>query len=168
NGSRKDIIPFFNTYVEQATSVLGIGCGSGYGTYKLKELDYEVTGIDISEKMVQRAKNHLGNDVPLYVWSVDDLPFDDEAFDHALRINVVEWTEPPIDELLYIKSILKQGGMLCAGILGATSGPRQNSYARLYNEDVVMNTMMPWEFFQLAKENGFRLIAQHAIHKHEI
>src|SRR5690625_7246403 len=59
NGSRKDIIPFFNTYVEQATSVLDIGCGSGYGTYKLKELAYEVTGIDISEKMVQLAKNHL-------------------------------------------------------------------------------------------------------------
>jgi len=168
NGSRKDIIPFFNTYVEQATSVLDIGCGSGYGTYKLKELAYEVTGIDISEKMVQLAKNHLGNDVPLYVGSVDDLPFNDEAFDHALLINVIEWTEHPIDALLEIKRILKQGGMLCAGILGATSGPRQNSYARLYNEDVVMNTMMPWEFFQLAKENGFRLIAQHAIHKHEI
>src|SRR5699024_4060828 len=136
NGSRKDIIPFFNTYVEQATSVLDIGCGSGYGTYKLKELAYEVTGIDISEKMVQLAKNHLGNDVPLYVVSVADLPFNDEAFDHALLINVIEWTEHTIDALSEIKRILKQGGMLCAGILGATSGPRQNSYARLYNEDV--------------------------------
>src|SRR5699024_5034740 len=75
NGSRKDIIPLFNTYVERDTSVLDIGCGRGYGTYKLKESAYEVTGIDISEKMVQLAKTHLGNDVPLYVGSVDDLPF---------------------------------------------------------------------------------------------
>src|SRR5699024_4751816 len=126
------------------------------------------TGIDISEKMVQLAKNHLGNDVPLYVGSVDDLPFNDEAFDHALLINVIEWTEHPIDALLEIKRILKQGGMLCAGILDVTSGPWQHSYARLDNAAVVMNIMMPWEFLQLAKENGFRLIAQHAIHQHEI
>src|SRR5699024_12874750 len=131
NGSRKDIIPFFNTYVEQATSVLDIGCGSGYGTYKLKELAYEVTGIDISEKMVQLAKNHLGNDVPLYVGSVEDLPFNDEAFDHALLINVFEWTDHPIDALLEINRILKQSGMLCAGISGAPSGQRQNGDARL-------------------------------------
>src|SRR5699024_4991606 len=141
NGSRKDIIPLFNTYVEQATSVLDIGCGIWYGTYKLKELAYDLTGIDNSENTIQLAKNSLENEVTLYVESVDDLPFDDEAFDHALLINVIEWTEHPIDALLEIKRILKQGGMLCAGILGATSGPRQNSYARLYNEDVVMNTM---------------------------
>src|SRR5699024_12565837 len=114
-----------------ATSVLDIGCGSGYGTYKLKELAYEVTGIDISEKMVQLAKNHLGNDVPLYVGSVDDLHFYDEAFDHALLINVIEWTDHQIDAFLDIKWILQQGGMLCAGILRAIYEPMQNRYDRI-------------------------------------
>src|SRR5690625_1665736 len=112
NGSRKDIIPFFNAHVKQATSVLDIGCGSGYGTYKLKELGYDVTGIDISEKMVQLAKNHLGNDVPLYVGSVDELPFDDEAFDHALLINVIEWTEHPRSEE-HTSELQSRGHLVC-------------------------------------------------------
>src|SRR5690625_3918308 len=160
NGSRKDIIPFFNAHVKQATSVLDIGCGSGYGTYKLKELGYDVTGIDISEKMVQLAKNHLGNDVPLYVGSVDELPFDDEAFDHALLINVIEWTEHPIDALLEIKRTLKQGGMLCAGILGATAGPRQNSYedrksTRLNSSHVAISYAV---FFLKKKSNSYIII----------
>src|SRR5699024_12518806 len=86
NGSRKDIIPFFNTYVEQATSVLDIGCISGYGTYKLKELSYEVTGFDISEKMFQLAINHLLYDVILYVVRVEDTPFNDVLCAHSLHI----------------------------------------------------------------------------------
>ena len=31
-----------------------------------------------------------------------------------------------------------------------------------------MNTMMPWEFFQLAKENGFTLMEQYVIHKNDV
>lgn len=165
NGSRKDIIPFFKEHVPVDSHVIDIGCGSGYGTYKLKELGYKVSGIDISEKMIELAKNQLNNEVPLHVGSVDDLPFEDESFDNAMLINVIEWTENPIDALIEIKRILKTGGMLCAGILGATAGPRANSYRRLYKENVPMNTLMPWEFFQLAKENGFRLIEEHVVHK---
>ncbi len=168
HGSRKDIIPFFNKHVGTDGLVLDIGCGSGYGSFKLKELGYDVTGIDLSEKMIELAKNHLGSDVPLYVGSVDELPFKDESFNHALLINVIEWTENPIDALIEIKRILKQDGMLCAGILGATAGPRANSYKRLYKEEVVMNTIMPWEFFQLAKENGFKLVEQYVIHKNDV
>ena len=168
NGSRKDIIPFFKEYVSVDSSVIDIGCGSGYGTYKLKELGYQVSGIDLSEEMIELASKQLNDDVPLYVGSVDNLPFEDESFDHAMLINVIEWTENPIDALIEIKRILKSGGMLCAGILGATAGPRANSYRRLYKESVPMNTLMPWEFFQLAKENGFRLIAEHVVHKSRV
>lgn len=168
HGSRKDIIPFFNKHASQDSTVIDIGCGSGYGSFKLKELGFDVTGIDLSEKMIELAKKYLGNDVLLHVASVDALPFEDEAFDHALLINVIEWTENPIDALIEIKRILKKDGMLCVGILGATAGPRANSYQRLYKEKVVMNTMMPWEFFQLAKENGFNLVEQQVIHKNDV
>lgn len=167
-GSRKDVIPFFKKHVPLHTSVIDIGCGSGYGSYKLKKSGYHVSGIDLSEKMIELARTHLKESVPLYVGSVDQLPFEDESFDHALLINVIEWTESPLDALMEIKRVLKTGGLLCAGILGATAGPRANSYRRLYNDDVVMNTMMPWEFYQLAKENGFKLIEHHVIHKENV
>ena len=126
-GSRKDIIPFFEKHVPLQTSVIDIGCGSGYGSYKLKKVGYHVSGIDLSEKMIELASIHLNESVPLYVGSVDQLPFEDESFDHALLINVIEWTENPVDALIEIKRILKSGGLLCAGILGATAGPRANS-----------------------------------------
>ena len=165
NGSRKDIIPFFTKHHQANVSVIDIGCGSGYGSYKLLNSGYDVTGIDISEKMIELARKQLNDQVPLYVASVDDLPFADESFDASLLINVIEWTKNPLDALLEIKRILKPGGTICAGILGATAGPRANSYQRLYKEAVPMNTMMPWEFYQLAKENGFRLIEERVIYK---
>ncbi|HLR59263.1 MAG TPA: class I SAM-dependent methyltransferase [Pseudogracilibacillus sp.] len=168
DGSRKDIIPFFNKHTSTDGLVLDIGCGSGYGSHKLKSLGYNVTGIDLSERMIELAKESLGSEVPFYVGSVDELPFESNSFDYALLINVIEWTENPIDALIEIKRVLKKGGMLCAGLLGATSGPRANSYQRLYKKEVVMNTMMPWEFFQLAKENGFTLMEQHVIHKNDV
>lgn len=166
NGSRKDIIPFFKKHISLMSTVIDIGCGSGYGSYKLSENGYQVTGIDISTEMIDIAKVKLENQsIPLHVGEVDSLPFEDESFQSALLINVIEWTKNPAKSLTEIKRVLTKNGYLCAGILGATAGPRANSYPRLYGKDVIMNTMMPWEFFELAREHGFKLIEQKPVYK---
>lgn len=40
SGSRKDILPFFLTHVEKFADVCDLGCGDGYGTYKLTSAGY--------------------------------------------------------------------------------------------------------------------------------
>jgi hypothetical protein len=43
--------------------------------------------------------------------------------------------------------------------------PRINAYDRLYGKDVFMNTMMPWEFQRLVKENGFEVLDGQGVFK---
>ena len=55
-GSRKNIIPFFSEYVPSGVKVADIGCGDGVGSLKLAEAGYEVTGVDLSNVMIEFAK----------------------------------------------------------------------------------------------------------------
>ena len=45
--------------------VLDVGCGDGYGTYKLSRAGYKAVGVDLSEVMIQKGKER-GKD-PIYL-----------------------------------------------------------------------------------------------------
>lgn len=166
NGSRKDIIPFFKKYLPTGSRIADIGCGSGYSTFKLRNEGYDVIGTDISVEMINIAKEKLGNKVPFFQADICNLtPIKNNELDGALVINVIEWTEVPIIALRELKRSIKRDGLLCIGILGPTAGPRTYSYRRVYGENVIMNTMMPWEFLQMAQENGWELVDDLGVNK---
>lgn len=165
-GSRQDIIPFMKKYLPNGSKVIDVGCGSGYGTYKLYEAGFDATGIDISEKMIELAKEQFSQeDIEYFPCNMSDLVNRDAKYDGALVINVFEWTADPKQELKNLHTILRDEGYLCISIFGPTAGPRQHSYPRLQGEDVIFNTVMPWEFEQLAEENGFSLIDDYGVYK---
>src|SRR5699024_8847099 len=158
NGSRKDIIPFMKRIIPSG-NVIDIGCGDGYGTHLLKENGYDVLGVDLSEEMIALAREKkIHEDIPFQQGDICSLPFQGNAFDGALIVNVIEWTEQPLQALHELRRILKPGGVICIGILGPTAGPRRHSYHRLYGEKVICNMVMPWEWHQLCEENGFTYV----------
>lgn len=168
NGSRKVIVPFFKKHVQPKSKVLDLGCGDGYGSYKLWNEGYDVTGVDLSDEMVKLCQGRLleGHErLAFQQADMLDLPFQDQQFDALMAINALEWAEVPINAIKEISRVVKPGGNLCVGILGPTAAPRVNSYKRLYNEDVIMNTMMPWEFEQLSKEHSFEIVAREKVYK---
>lgn len=169
HGSRKDIIPFLQKYLNTGTKVIDVGCGSGYSTYKLHEAGYEVEAIDISKEMLTLANKRLHNkNIPLYHCDVNDIPTEDGTYEGALAINVLEWTKNPYESLMELKRVLKKDALLCAAILGPSAGPRAHGYRRVYGEEVILNGMMPWEFMQLAEENGFIVIDHYGVYKNEV
>ncbi|EOP56376.1 methyltransferase [Bacillus cereus VDM053] len=166
SGSRSTIIPFFEQYVEKEAQVLDIGCGDGYGTYKLSVTGYKAVGVDLSEVMIQKGKERgEGSNLSFIKGDFSALPFENEQFEAIMAINSLEWTEEPLQALNEIKRVLKKDGYACIAILGPTAKPRENSYSRLYGKDVVCNTMMPWEFEQLAKEQGFEVVDGIGVYK---
>jgi len=168
-GSRKKIIPFIQAHVKEGSHVLDVGSGSGYGSLKLHQSGYRVIGVDISEEMIRLAnKYRKGDALTFKQGDVCNLSFLDQTFDAIMSINVLEWTKTPVKALSELTRILKQDGLLCVGILGPTAGPRGHSYRRLYGEDVIQNTMMPWEFLQLAKEHHYDLVACEMVWKKEM
>lgn len=167
-GSRKEVIPTFTQHLSpEKGPVLDAGCGDGYGTWTMAKLGFEMVGIDISGEMIQKAGQRQDQGLKMQFRQADivQLPFADEAFAGILSINVLEWVESPLAALQELKRILKPGGLLCLGILGPTAAPRQHSYKRLYGQEVICNTMMPWECGRLVEENGFAIIDQRGVYK---
>ncbi|WP_409288829.1 class I SAM-dependent methyltransferase [Peribacillus sp. SCS-37] len=169
-GSRKNIIPFIKDYLPPGGSICDLGCGEGYGTWKLSQEGFHTVGVDISNEMIQKAqKRDSGTGSLTFIQAdISSLPFGDHQFDGVLAINSFEWTSRPLDALNEAKRILKPGGYAAAGILGPTAGPRKtHSFKRLYGEKVIMNDMLPWEFERLALETGWSLTASMGVSKKE-
>jgi ubiquinone/menaquinone biosynthesis C-methylase UbiE len=166
-GSRKTIIPFFTPYLDpQNGKILDAGCGDGYGTRKMASLGLSMVGIDLSSEMIEKAKaQSTGTAIDFLQADITKLPFAPNSFSGILSINCLEWVQSPLDGLEELYRVLQPNGHLCLGILGPTAAPRQNSYQRLYGQQVVCNTMMPWECATLAEENGFEITDQQGVYK---
>lgn len=73
--------------IDSGKEVLAVGCGTGYSAcYIAKNYGCRVVGIDISEKMIGKAKERadkegLTDRVEFYVGDAHDMPFDDNSFD---------------------------------------------------------------------------------------
>jgi ubiquinone/menaquinone biosynthesis C-methylase UbiE len=165
-GSRRDILPFFQEFVPKGTKVCDLGCGDGYASFKLAKAGYDVLGVDISEEMIEKARQQrIEQNLIFKKGDISNVEEADASFGAIIAINSIEWTEQPLKVLNEMKRLVKPAGYACVGILGPTAMPRNNSYRRLYEEPVICNTMMPWEFEQLAKENGWEKLADLPVYK---
>jgi SAM-dependent methyltransferase len=72
---------------------LDIGCGTGAAVSELLELGWAVTGVDISEPMLSRARART-DDAEFVLAPAEALPFDEASFDAAVSI----WTHTDVDE----------------------------------------------------------------------
>lgn len=75
--------------------VLDIGCGVGASLKPLLDQDLSVTGIDPSPYMLDIVFNRLANKVDLYRGFAEDLPFDDNSFNHACFFTSLEFVDDP-------------------------------------------------------------------------
>ena len=103
---------------EKALKILDVGCGAGYFTVLLGLEGYDVTGIDLTPAMIDRAgklieMNEPYNcDVQAVVMDGENLDFPDENFDVVITRNLT-WTLPhPIRAYSEWYRVLKKGGIL--------------------------------------------------------
>ena len=73
---------------------LDIGTGTGQFAFYLARLGYEVTGVDLSDKMVETARAHAareGLDIDFRTGDAENLDFEDGHFDLVVSRNLL-WT----------------------------------------------------------------------------
>ncbi len=75
--------------------VLDIGCGTGASLFPFIEKGLSVTGLDPSPDMIDIALKKLGNRADLHCGFAEDLPFDDNSFNHACLVKSLEFVEDP-------------------------------------------------------------------------
>lgn len=95
--------------------VLDVGCGSGFLSAILATLGYEVTGVDLSEEMIEQSKAFVASEglqVEFYQMNALELDFPDESFDFVLSRNLT-WTLPNLEQAYkeWLR-VLKKGGKI--------------------------------------------------------
>ena len=98
--------------------VLDVGCGAGFFTVLLGKEGFDVTGIDLTAEMVNKADTMIAlngpyeGEVQAVVMDAENLDFADGSFDILISRNLT-WTLPhPIDAYHEWARVLKEGGLL--------------------------------------------------------
>lgn len=94
-------------------SVLDVGCGTGVMALLLADMGHRVTGVDISEAMLHRAREKaapLSQPVEFLEGDAEELLFEDGAFDAVVSRHVL-WALPnPERAVAEWKRVLRPGG----------------------------------------------------------
>jgi 2-polyprenyl-3-methyl-5-hydroxy-6-metoxy-1,4-benzoquinol methylase/uncharacterized membrane protein YbhN (UPF0104 family) len=94
---------------------LDVGCGQGWYVARMRELGFDVTGIDASVGQVQLATRNVGMPGLITVGSVLDIPAVGSTYDFAYTINVVHHLAS-VDQqraaFVELMRVLKPGGLL--------------------------------------------------------
>lgn len=152
--------------------VLDIGCGLGREAFALCEKNFDVTGIDISQGVIDEvrlAAKRNKHDIPFLCYKGRELPFNDDSFDAVIiwaqTFGLLYGDDYKKQFLAECRRVLKENGLL------SFSGHDFIFLSENYKEYLVgrkfypyANTQMYWETFlkdelsSFAQEAGFTVI----------
>ena len=76
-------------------SALSVGCCAGTRLSPLVDKEISLTAIDPSPYMLDLLSEYYANRVELYRGQLDDLPFEDNSFNHACLVCTLEFVDHP-------------------------------------------------------------------------
>jgi ubiquinone/menaquinone biosynthesis C-methylase UbiE len=88
--------------------VLDIACGTGMASAPLFERGMKITGVDLSEPMLERARMRLP-DGKFVRGKAEELPFKDAEFDATICAQAIHWMDQPA-ALAQMTRVVKPGG----------------------------------------------------------
>ena len=98
-------------------NLLDIGCGTGLFVEKYIQNGGCGTGLDISVKMVAKARLRCP-DCEFIVGTGEKLPFEDRSFDAVSSVLVFSYVRDPVAMLSEVYRVLKPGGSVALCTLG--------------------------------------------------
>ncbi|MCW3978638.1 MAG: class I SAM-dependent methyltransferase [Candidatus Bathyarchaeota archaeon] len=110
----------------ECETLLDIGIGTGRFAEPLRELGFDVTGIDISPNMIKQSRERGVES--LVVGDAQNLPFTDGAFDSALLVHMLHLIRDWSGLLSEIRRTVRMSLLSVAGDFG----PKERSMRHLY------------------------------------
>lgn len=119
-------------------NVLDVGCGTGEILKRIHKRYSEVslTGVDISEKMLEVAKVKIGNKATLLWADAEMLPFSDATFDLIVCSDSFHHYPNPQKVLAEFRRVLKGGGnlLICDYSIGFPLRQLMNLFIRFSHD----------------------------------
>jgi ubiquinone/menaquinone biosynthesis C-methylase UbiE len=100
--------------ISENDKVLEVGCGIGHILERIHK--GKLTGIDISETQINRARERLSNKAELLKCAGENLPFADKHFDRIICTEVFEHTLEPVKVLDEMNRTLKDDGIISLSV----------------------------------------------------
>ena len=107
--------------------LLEIGCGTGHWSQFFSECGFEVTGVDVYQRMIKIAQNKGIPNASFQIMDGQSLPFGDSSFDVAAAITTLEFVdnaESVVQEM--VRCTRKPAGQLLIGVLNALARFNRN------------------------------------------
>ncbi len=107
--------------VGTGTRVLDAGCGAGMALRLAADLGAVVSGIDASQALLEVARSRLP-DAALAHGDLEELPFEDNAFDVVTGFNSFQFAADPAAALQEARRVTKPGGRVFVMTWGEPAG----------------------------------------------
>jgi ubiquinone/menaquinone biosynthesis C-methylase UbiE len=137
---------------KEPLKVLDVGCGTGDLCFLLAEMGHNVTGIDLSQKMLERARSKARVkkfEISFETGDAENPPFNDDTFDVVFNRHLL-WTLPnPDTALSNWKRVLGKDGKVFV-IDGIWNDGSVNTKMRNFTSDILtllVEKRNPWADF---------------------
>jgi ubiquinone/menaquinone biosynthesis C-methylase UbiE len=116
------------TDLRAGAKVADLGCGSGVFTFLLGERGYDVSGLDISPKLLDLGRRKWPQ-IPFIEGDVENLPYENAVLDGVLLSGIVHHLPDPRRCAAEVFRVLKPGGRFVA-----FDPNRRNPFMYLYRD----------------------------------
>ena len=150
----------------RARRVLDLGCGDGTYSIAASQRGAVVTGLDISEAMLEAARRRAAALSASVEWcraSAESVPYDSETFDIVLAVTLLCFVREPLQVIHEVHRVLRPSGVFVIGELGRYSSWAVRRRARGWLGSSRWKEAHFWSLRELRRllENvGFRVTAR--------
>jgi len=133
--------------------LLEIGCGTGHWSRFFSEYGFEVTGLDISERMINAALQKGIPNVSFHIADGHLLPFAEDTFDLTAAITTLEFVRDADTVLREMIRCTRKDGQVLLGVLNRLSKVNQQKQkssespyatARLFSPAELKEVLQPY------------------------
>jgi SAM-dependent methyltransferase len=117
---KKAIIRYLPSHAK-GEKLLEVGCGTGYWSQFFSVYGFEVTGVDVSERMIDIAKSKNISDASFQVADGHCLPFANGMFDITAAVTTLEFVRDAEVVLREMMRCTRKSGRILLGVLNGLS-----------------------------------------------
>ncbi|MBA7695968.1 2-methyl-6-phytyl-1,4-hydroquinone methyltransferase [subsurface metagenome] len=150
---KKLIADFLSAEVE-GKRLLEVGCGTGHWSRFFSEYGFEVTGLDVSERMINAALQKGIPNVSFHMADGHLLMFEDGTFDVTAAITTLEFVRDAEAVLREMIRCTRKSGMILLGVLNRLSKVNRQRQDRAESPYAAARPFSPVELKQLLQPYG--------------